>query len=184
MSRILALGLLFVAPALLWSLIGVPILDAQREARSTIERLQPLLARAGTIKRDITALEAEIKQTKEQVSSPNGFLESANESIAAAELQNRLKRAVEGANGDLRSVQVLPGQDNDGFRRVTVRGQILVSLAALQHVLYDLEGSEPYLFLDNIEIAERPDNHGSNAEADDPVLDVHFDVSGYMRRAL
>jgi putative component of toxin-antitoxin plasmid stabilization module len=182
--RVAALGLLLVVAALLWSLIGAPMLDAQRQARSTIERLQPLLQRAGTIESDITALEAEINQIKEHVGSPNGFLDGVNESIAAAELQSRLKRVVEGASGDLRSVQVLPAQDDDGYRRVTVRGQILISLAALQRVLYDLEASQPYLFLDNVAIADRPDNRSPNAAAEDAVLDVRFDVFGYMRKTL
>jgi hypothetical protein len=183
-SRVSAVGLLLAVVILLWSLIGAPLLDAQREAHGTIERLRPLLQRASTVEREITALQAEIKQSKDQVNSPSGFLDSSNEAIAAAELQNRLKRAVEGANGDLRSVQVLPGQDDDGFRRVTVRGEILVGLAALQGILYDLEGSQPYLFLDHVEITERPDSHDPNAVADDPILDVRFDVFGYMRRAL
>jgi hypothetical protein len=183
-SRAAALGLFLVVMALLWSLIGTTVLDAQREARSTIDRLQPLLQRAGTIESDITALEAEIKQVQEHVGSPHGFLDGANESIATAELQSRLKRAVEGAGGDLRSVQMLPAQDDDGYRRVTVRGQLLVSLVALQRVLYDLEASQPYLFLDNVAIADRPDNRGPTAATDDAVLDVRFDVFGYMRKAL
>jgi hypothetical protein len=44
--------------------------------------------------------------------------------------------------------------------------------------------SQPFLFLDNVAIADRPDNRSPNAAAEDAVLDVRFDVFGYMRRAL
>jgi general secretion pathway protein M len=180
-SRILAVGLLLAALALLWGLVGAPLLNAHADAERTIERLQPLLERSRTVERDITVLQAEVRQAKERRNSPGGFLDGPNESIAGAQLQTRLKLAVERASGDLRSSQVLPGRDDGVFRRVTVRGQVLMNLASLQRVVYDLEASLPYLFLDNIDVQQGGDSRG-NKQPDDPVLDVRIDVSGYMRR--
>lgn len=182
-SRFLAIGLLVATLAILWLLVGAPLLAAQEAAENTIERLRPLLERSRAVEHDIALLQAEVKQAKERRKSPAGLLDGPNESIAAATLQNRLKLAIEGANGNLRSIQVLPTRDERGFRRVTVQGQVLMNLAAVQHVVYNLEASLPYLFLDNIEIQQRAD-YRAGKPTDDPTLDVRLDVSGYMRRAL
>jgi general secretion pathway protein M len=119
---------------------------------------------------------------KQGQGSTVGFLASPNESLAAAELQSRLRSTVDAVHGDLRSVQILPARDEGLFRRVSVRGQISATLPALQRVLYQLETATPLLFLDNVDIRARPVRPGrTSAEA--PVLDVRFDLSAYMRRA-
>jgi general secretion pathway protein M len=162
--------------------IGVPLVGANKEAKNTIEHLQPLLDRSHAIEFEMASLQSEVKQAKERRISSGGFLKGPNESIAAAQLQNQLKITVEGSNGELKSSQVLPAHEDGEFRRITVRGQALMSLAALQHVVYDLEASVPYLFLENIEIAERND-HTKKLISDDPLLDVSFDLSGFVRKS-
>ena len=57
-----------------------------------------------------------------------------------------------------------------------------MNTAALQRVFYDLESATPFLFLDNVEIRSRPARRASGPE-DDPILEVRFDLYGYMRRA-
>lgn len=42
--------------------------------------------------------------------------------------------------------------------------------------------TSPYLFLENVEIARRSDNRGSNQVTEDPALDLRFDLFGYMRK--
>jgi general secretion pathway protein M len=183
MRRVLALGLLLVAAALLWSVVAIPLLDAHREALSTIERLRPVIARGRTQVSEIAALQAELTRLKQRRNAAGGLLDGTNESIAAAQLQDRLKSAVDQVSGDLRSTQVLPVRDDAGFRRVSVRAELALNLAALQRIVYDLEASVPYLFVDNIDaIIRRPDPHQGGQGADDPVLDVHFDLIGYMRK--
>lgn len=182
MRRFSAVGLLFVVLALAWSVIVVPLLDARSEARDTIERLQPIVERGRAAVGDIAGLRTELRRLKEGRHSAGGLLSGTNEPIAAAQLQERLKTAVDRAGGKLRSTQVLPARDDGAFRRVTIRAQLSIDLPGLQRVVYELEASLPYLFLDNVEIAQRPGNRGSPAGGD-PLLDVGFGLSGYIRKA-
>jgi hypothetical protein len=180
-SRFLAAGLLLVSLGFFWLVIGAPLWGAHTEAENTIERLAPLLARSRTVERDLPLLQAAVQQAKKPGNSSDGFLDGPNESIAAAQLQTRFKAAMEHTNGNLRSIQVLPVRDQGAYRRITIRGQVVVNLAALQRVVYDLEASAPYLFLDNVEVQLGGDSRG-NKQPDDPALEVRIDVSGYMRR--
>jgi general secretion pathway protein M len=182
LSRALAAAILVALLGLTFSWIGAPLWDSYAEARSTSERVGAALARAERPGPSVAALEAELARLKQGQGSTVGFLASPNESLAAAELQSRLRSTVDAVHGDLRSVQILPARDEGLFRRVSVRGQISATLPALQRVLYQLETATPLLFLDNVDIRARPVRPGrTSAEA--PVLDVRFDLSAYMRRA-
>src|SRR5258708_1911747 len=83
-------------------------------------------------------------------------MQSSNSSLAAAELQNRIKSSVEAAHGELRSTQILPAREEGAFRRISIRGQIAVNTAALQRGFYDLESASPFFFLDNLQISPPP----------------------------
>jgi general secretion pathway protein M len=181
--RLAAVALLVIALLLVWVAIMTPLLDAYKAALDTIERLTPVLDHRRLAARDISVLTAELKQLKDRGRSANGLLDGTNESIAAAHLQEQLKGVVDHVNGDLKSTQILPMRDDGGFRRVTVRAGLSVNIAGLQRVLYELEASTPYLFLDNIEIVRRNDARGKTETPGDPALEVRFDLIGYMRKA-
>jgi general secretion pathway protein M len=179
-SRALAIAILVAFVALIFSWVVAPLWDSYSEAHSETERLASALARANGAGPSLSALRAELAELNKGHGSTVGFLPAANESLAAAELQGKLKAAVDAVRGELRSVQTLPAKDEGPFRRVSISGQIAVTLPALQRVLYGLETATPLLFLDNVEIRARPVRAGHETEA--PMLDVRFDVSAYMRR--
>ncbi len=181
-SRVLALALL--GGFVLFGLFGVilPLLDAYYQARNSAEQNEAAIEHIRQGARSLAELQAELARLKEQQASAIGLMQSANASLAAADLQNRIKLSVEAAHGELRSTQILPARDEGGFRRISIRGQIAVNTAALQRVFYELESSSPFLFLDNVEIHARPARRAGSAE-DDPVLEVRFDLYGYLRRA-
>jgi general secretion pathway protein M len=181
-SRALALGIL--AALLLLAFFGFvsPLIDAYRQASSSVEQYRAALEHTRHAGNDLAGLRAELARLKEHQASAVGFMQSSNPSLAAAELQNRIKSSVEAARGELRSTQILPARDDGTFRRISIRGQIAVNTAALQRVFYDLESASPFLFLDNVEIRARPARRATGPE-DDPVLEVRFDLYGYMRRA-
>jgi general secretion pathway protein M len=181
-SRALALGIL--AALLLLAFFGFvsPLLDSYGQASSSVEQYRAALEHTRNAGSDLAGLRAELARLKERQASAVGFMQSTNSSLAAAELQNRIKSSVEAAHGELRSTQILPQRDEGVFRRISIRGQIAVNTAALQRVFYDLESASPFLFLDNVEIRSRPARRSSGAE-DDPILEVRFDLYGYLRRA-
>lgn len=180
-SRALAAAILLALVVLIFSWVIAPLWDSYSEAHSETERIAAALARANGGGPTLPALEAELAQLKKGQGSTVGFLPAANESLAAAELQGKLKSAVDVVQGELRSVQTLPAKDEGQFRRVSIRGQIALTLPALQQVLYRLETATPLLFLDNVDVRARPLRPGRET-AEAPMLDVRFDLSAYMRR--
>ena len=181
-SRTLALGILLALLLLAFFGIVSPLLGAYQQASSSAAQYRAALNHTRNAGSNLAGLRAELDRLKAHQASAVGFMQSSNPSLAAAELQNRIKSSVEAARGELRSTQILPSRDEGAFRRISIRGQIAVNTAALQRVFYDLESATPFLLLDNVEIRARPARRSTGAE-DDPILEVRFDLYGYMRRA-
>ena len=128
LSRALALTLLAALVWLAYSWLIQPTLEDYAAARAAATRLAPALARASRGDDDLGALTAELARLKQNRPTTEGFLRSANKSLAAAELQGRLNSAVAAARGELRSAQILAARDEGAFRRVSIRGQIAVTM--------------------------------------------------------
>jgi type II secretion system (T2SS) protein M len=181
LGRAAALAILALLLLLVVFGIAMPLKEKYEVARSNSERLAAALARSERSGEDIAALEAELAKLKERRPDAGEFLQSTNEALAAAELQNRIKSAVEGAQGELRSTQILAVREEGPFRQAAVRGQIVVKLKALQRIFYQFESASPLLFLDNVEIRARGAQRNRGV-GDDPLLEVRFDLYAYLRR--
>jgi general secretion pathway protein M len=179
--RIVALAILAGLLLLGASAVGW-VVDEYDAAQSTAQRLQDAIQRRQQTEAKLKELEAQLAALKQHQASAVGFLQSSTESLAAAELQSRIKSSVETAHGDLRSTQILPARDEGGFRRVFIRSQIVVDTSSMQRLFYELEASTPFLFLDNVEVRARVVSRQKN-QGENPQLDVRFDLSGYLRRA-
>jgi hypothetical protein len=57
-------------------------------------------------------------------------------------------------------------------------------MAQLQRILYDLEAGSPFLFLDNVDIRTRQAPAVRGHTEDESLLEVRFDLYGYMRRTM
>lgn len=179
--RIAAVGLLLAVILLLWRALVAPLLASYANNLDTIARLQQSLVRAGNQQQTIAALDRELTRLKQNPETAAGLLSGTNPSIVAAQLQERLRVLVDRSHGELRRAQVLPATDVGNFRRVAVRADVVLSLAGLQQVIYDLEAAVPYLFLDNLDVKHHQSEQDS--EHPDQRLDVNLDLSGYMRRS-
>jgi general secretion pathway protein M len=125
--------------------------------------------------------EAELAELKRRAAGEDGLLRGANETLMAAAIQNRIKALVDAAHGELKSIQILPPQADGHLRRISVRGQISMTVDAVQRLFHDLEGGEPLLFLDNVGIRSREETRRRRERAEDGMLEVHLDVYGYAQ---
>lgn len=186
--RIAAVGLLVVAILLLWRVVIAPLASGYAANRDTIARLQNALTRAGDQQQTLAGLARELQRLKKNPDTAAELLAGTNASIVAAQLQQRLRLLVDRSHGELRRAQVLPATDVGKFRRIAVRADVVLSLAGLQQVIYDLEAASPYLFVDNLDVKrhqseEDSDRRSEDGTAPDQRLDVNLDLSGYMRRS-
>jgi len=185
-SRGLAILILFAIVGVLYVAVAQPVLDDYRSTQQSIEDMNSAIERYRRVTAELAQRRATLATLRQRQAATAGFLQGTNDSLVAAQIQNRLKTIVEGAHGELKSSQVLPAQEEGRYRRVTIRGQMVLHLTAAQKVFYAIESASPLLFLDNLNIrtaaAERRRDRGASATANqDTTLDVRFDVYGYIR---
>jgi general secretion pathway protein M len=180
-SRFLAGMLLLLIVLTVAVGVVMPIIDGLAGAELANQEYRLALARSRVLDQELKNLKDELTEIRQIQASQSGFLEGANESLATAQLQNRIKTIIETGGGELRSTQVLPVRDEGKFRRIIVRGQMATNTPAMQRIFYDIESASPYLILDNIDIRARPSPRAQENVPTDTMLDVRFDLYGYVR---
>lgn len=177
-SRLAAIALLLGIAVTVVAAIFVPWWMLNRHYATAVDdaatRLERYLRIVG-MREGLQLKAAEVKALEGQ----HHFLKSASPSLAAAELQEQVKAILEEYGGKLNSIQILPHKDDGDYRQISVSLQLNAPLSGVKAMLYALESSRPYLFIDNF--AVRVQNIGAartdlNAEAE---LFVQFDVTGY-----
>jgi len=181
-SRSLALALLLCLVAILYLGVAQPLIDSYTAARGSVGELQDMLQRYRRAARDLGPRQAELTALKQHQPAQEGFLEGANDTLLAVQIQNRIKALADASRAELRSSQVLPPQDEGKLRRISVRGQVSTTLAGAQRLFYGLEAATPLLFIDNVDLRARPaDPRDRNDTAVSNTIDLQFDVYGYAR---
>jgi general secretion pathway protein M len=183
LGRASALAILALVLGFVYLAAVAPVIDAFAETRAETAEAQALLARYRQAGQRLPAQRALLDRLARQQEAQNGFLDGASETLAAAELQSRIKAIVESARGELRSNQILPVQQEGRFARVAVRGDMSMTLPAAQRVLYALETASPLLFLDNVDIHSHAADRQQDRNEDIVVLEMTLDIYGYMRAA-
>ena len=185
-SRATALAILVGLIAVLYLGIAKPIVDAYRSIGTDTAQLQDQLRRYQRAGSDRAQRQAELAALAQHASAADGFLQGANDTLVAAQIQNRLKALADATHAELRSTQVLPAQDEGALRRISVRGQFATNTAGALQIFHALEAQYPLLFIDNLDIRARQGareirGRGSDT-GDSDALDLQFDIAGYMQK--
>jgi general secretion pathway protein M len=178
-SKALALALLLSLLAVICFGVVQPVIESRIDQQAEIARLETGLAHYQRIAEQRRSRETALAELKRRAADADGLLRGVNETLMAAAIQNRIKALVDAAHGELKSMQIMPPQADGPLRRITVRGQIAMTVGAAQHVFYDLEGGEPVLFLDNVGIRSQEETR--HRERADGRLEIHLDVYGYAQ---
>ena len=185
LSRTLALVILALALLGGARLVVAPLLAAFQDNASRIEEAEVLLQRYRALAEQRPTMADRIAAQQELAASAAGYLQGPSDALAAAQLQDRVKSVIEGAGGELRSTQILPAQPLEGdlgFRRTTIRVQIVVSVEGLAAILYELETGQPYLLIDDVTVRQERVRRRRRSEPEsEPMLDVNLELFGYLR---
>jgi general secretion pathway protein M len=171
------LGLLLLP----YVLVVSPVIDLYRSSRQELAEARAQLGRAAVFASRVERLRASLASLDQGNANRGEFLQGQNESLAAAQLQNQLKVFVDAAQAELKSTQTLPSRKEGTLSRVTVRAQLSATTTGVQAVIYAIESFSPRLVIDNLDIRARPQARGGNQSYDDLLLDIRFDVYGYLR---
>ncbi len=184
LSRLLALALLLAVLAVPYLAIVRPFIAELAANRETLAEQATLLERYSRLAAAGEGLGERLDASRRQPVDENVYLEGASEALVAAELQNRVKIAVQSNGGTLNSTQILEPTAEAGFRRLAVRARMSAGTDALPKVLHALEAGRPFLFIDNVDINARTfrrRNSAGTGETESVELIASFDLFGYMR---
>ena len=184
LARVLALALLAAAAAGAYLLVVVPVLEAYRANAEAIEQAEITLQRQRALAAQRPLLVARIAEQKEQAEAMSGYLQGPSDALAAAQLQDLLRAAVEAAGGELRSTRILPAEaveESPGIRRAALQVQMVVTIAGLAEVLYGIEAGQPYLLVDELLVRNQRERRQRGEAMPETTLDVNLRLSGFVR---
>lgn len=176
-----ALGILAVILGAIYAGLVAPLIDSAALARDAQIALQTALERYTHAAADLPALEQKLAELEGAAEQGGGYIDAANETLAAAAIQSRIKAAVVESGGKLQSVEVLRPESEGSVQKIAVRARVTVELPGLQRVLYNLNETSPTLFFETLDIA-RGEAAIRDAAEGQARLDVDFTVYGYLRR--
>ena len=179
--RILAVLLLLLAVAAVMRALVLPIWTSYLSNSDAIAQSEDNIARYSRLSTQIGALQSAMGELEQADNLDRYVLVQESEPLAAAALQARMKSVVTSSGGTLTSTQVLPTETEQGFKRVIINVRMAVSTDALQRVLYELENNLPYLLTDDIVILSRGARKRRRTTQGVDLLDVRFNLYGYMR---
>lgn len=180
-GRLLAVAILLLLLFGVWSLLVQPLAARHASYDEQIAQSRALLVRYQAIVASEARLARELEALREAESSSGGLLATNNPNVGAAEIQKQMKDFVAASGGALKSIGILPTEDQAAFQRVAVRLNILCDTAALQQLLYMIESANPYLFADNLNVRARGARRRQKDQAETGALQIRLDVSGYIR---
>lgn len=183
MRRIVAVGLLCLAVAVIYAIVLRPFIDLYADQREAISEQRQLLDRYRRYAAARADLGEQLEVLQSDRSAQEGYLQGDSETLVAAQLQNRIRSVVQATGAKLSSTQVLQATDEASFRRITVRVTMTCGIVDLQKIFHQLEGGRPYLFLDNVDVSGEQARRRSGEVAVREDLNVSFDVYGFMRAA-
>lgn len=132
--------------------------------------------------------EQQLAQVREFEAANPGFLQEANKELASAALVQRLEQVVGSASANPNACQITartPSEatEKEEFQRVVVQVRLRCGMAEFATVLHALEGGQPQLFVDNVDLLSRRSYLAAGADAGGAAIDVGFDLYGYMKSA-
>ena len=181
--RGLALAILIVIMAIGYALLVMPLRGVSASYDQQFQQLNQRLAGMQNLLDEGKSAKAQLQRLAVAEKRHGYYLENNRPTLAAAELQRRVKQTVENQGGSIVSSQILGEQEEGGLHRVVLRVNLRMDLPTFERILYDLESKAPVLELNNISISARPS--GSTAKwrgsAGQQVLDVSLDVMGFRK---
>lgn len=135
-------------------------------------------------------IEKRLAQVRAYEQGNQAFLSDADANSAFSDLTQRLKQAISARVKDENKCAIVSnsnfkGGEEELYERVTIQVRMRCALEPFAQVLYELENSNPYLFVDQLLIYRQQFGYvppGGKAHLP-TALDIRFNLSGYLRKA-
>ena len=177
-GKAVALSIFVLLIALAVGVIATPVWLLNRRYDMAVEDAVAKLERYSRIIGMRDGLQRQAVEIK-ALESTQHFLKSASPSLAAAELQEKVKTILDENGAKVSSMQILSHKDEGAYRKVSVALQLTAPHSALKAMLYALESARPYLFVDNFSVRAPYNAATRNDLTAEPDLTVQFDLTAY-----
>lgn len=159
------------------------LVDQRRDLAEQQHRYAELIKRKPLIEKRLEEVAAFEKGNQ-------AFLSDPDATTAFGDLSDRLKQAVDQALAGvparclITGVSPSPNRDAEVYVRVSASVVLTCETETLIKVLYKLETSNPYLFVDRLSLFHQPPTivPGTKQTVQASVLGVQFTLSGYLRQ--
>lgn len=176
------LALLLTAAVLVavFAVLAAPALAERATLHERRAQLQTELAAYERAAARAPALRRQLDQLHGRKDNRSGFFEPMLPALAAAELQRRITALINEHKATLVSTQVQAASSDTPFPRIGIRVQMRADVESMTAIFHGLTGSVPVLLLDNVLIQSQNAARRTRGSAGADVLDVQFDLYGFM----
>lgn len=188
LRKLLALSLLAAVLSAVWTHGVRAFVDtlAGYEARMTRDR--ELLVRYRAHAEARPPLQERLERLAAVEATQGGYIQADSPTLAAAGMQERIKRMVTPSGGSISSVRVLPARSEGGYQEIAVEVSLGGDIRAIRDVLLGVESAVPYLFVEELDLRRntapprtRAGAVGTEATPEGPRLQARLRIAGYMR---
>jgi general secretion pathway protein M len=182
------LGTLLI-PALLVAAVALPLVERARVLDEDYDRGLDQLQRYQGLLATLPRLRSELAQEQANDDFKAFYFDAETPGLAGATLQSEVQDMVRAAGGRPISTQILPVDESEQPTRVRIRTQLQGTTDELLDVLYRIEASRPFLFVDQMSIRSTTprrrnvrSRRGRQSAAQQNVgqLTVRLDIFGYV----
>lgn len=176
--RLLAIGLALLVIFLLLAAVAVPAWKLHQHYDRALAEYGDQLARHLRIAATRESTEAKLTALK-AMQPQRDFLKNPNPTVAASELQDLVRTAIESSGARQIAISVPPHKDDGRYRQISVNVNVTATGPALRRLLYGLETKQPRLMIENFTARQSVGTNFRPAPGNDPEMFVQFDVVGF-----
>jgi len=180
-SRFLAVALLVVAVLLSYIAIVGPWIDFRVAQKEGIEELRFQLSRYEQLAGRQEEFEIALQRVQRSSGGTRFYLSQSKPALASAELEQYLGRILRSGNAQILSTQAVSNAGDGSAPSVAVKVRMRVDLITLVSLMHRIETGSPTLFIDNLGITRRGGGQPGNPAVAQSLLEVQFDMIGFLR---
>jgi len=184
-QRWVALGLLIAIILVIGSVIFIPWYSAVSAMQEDTESLIFRIKRYERIIASRDQVMVGVEQARHDVNSRGYFYEQKTASLAAAALQEHIKKIINHAGGEVTSIRVLPQKIERELVRITVEVRLSGSMPMLRQLLFKIDTEKPLMHINSITIipSVKRLKRKTIPKEESGQVSVTAEVSAYMRDA-
>lgn len=174
-GRLLALGLTLAVLGTVWVGVVAPLADWYESRAQTLADRRVLVRRMGAIAASLPDLQRREGAAEHGAPATAAVLDGGTDAIAAAHLQELVQAMAAKAGATISSLETLPAQPADGYRRLALRVSLNATWPVLIALLQAIEQASPRLLVDDLRV------EGSHLVTRPPVvpLDAMFTIIAF-----